>query len=177
MGESLRKGDGRGLVDGETPLHDTVRCCEHEDVSTRVVEHEKLTVMDEKRDSRVGDDVRNLSRGGIGCHDNNRGRAVRGGGKISVVHKGDMRDIVAAGGKVKLFAIQLSVWHDAWLDSGGGAVTYEAGILKTLDHLRWEGGDILLVAVAFGSLVVQWNFVHRCSSWSRYLWRMMKEGD
>lgn len=38
--------------------------------------------------------------------------------------------------------------------------TYKARILKTLHNLGWKRGRRLLVDVALGSFVVQWNLVH-----------------
>lgn len=38
--------------------------------------------------------------------------------------------------------------------------TYKARILKTLHDLGWKGGCRLLMDVALGGFVVEWNLVH-----------------
>lgn len=49
------------------------------------------------------------------------------------------------------------------LHGGGGATeTHKAGILKALDDLLWESGNILLVTVALRSFVIERNLVHVC---------------
>lgn len=116
--------------------------------------------MYQQRHIRIRLDARRLARSRVRCHDNHRRVVVRRRREVRVIHEGDVRHIVGAGGEMKLPAVS-----DAARAGRAGkreGLTYESRILQTLDHLGRQRGRRLLVNVALRGLVVERDLVHGC---------------